>query len=123
MTGEPAVEPTAYEASDPGEPLVGRDVVEAAVEDGSVTLIDTRSAAEYDAAHTPGAVQLGWEALVGDGSLKPESEIRAILDDRDIDPDGDLTIGYEDHRENYAGTDREPRPHNPVRAYQYERWC
>ncbi len=42
---------------------------------------------------------------------------------RALDPDGDLTIGYEQHRDAYDGTSREPQPHNPARAYQYERWC
>jgi len=43
--------------------------------------------------------------------------------ERTYDPDGDLTIGYEEHRRDYDDTDREPQPHNPARAYQYERWC
>ena len=42
---------------------------------------------------------------------------------RDLDPDGDLSIGYEEHRDNYDGTERQPEPHNPARTYQYERWC
>lgn len=42
---------------------------------------------------------------------------------RDLDPDGDLSIGYEQHREHYDGTGRELQDHNPARAYQYERWC
>lgn len=42
---------------------------------------------------------------------------------REYDSTGDLSIGYEEHRQNYDGTDRKPQPHNPARAYQYERWC
>lgn len=43
--------------------------------------------------------------------------------ERDLDPEGALTIGYEQHRELYDNTDRAPEAHNPARAYQYERWC
>jgi coenzyme F420 hydrogenase subunit beta len=42
---------------------------------------------------------------------------------RPLDSDGALTIGYEEHRDAYDGTDRAPEPHNPARVYQYERWC
>ena len=42
---------------------------------------------------------------------------------RDLDPDGNLTISYSDHREVYDGTDREPKPLNPARVHQYEEWC
>ncbi|MXR50683.1 4Fe-4S dicluster domain-containing protein [Halovenus sp. WSH3] len=42
---------------------------------------------------------------------------------REFDPEGDLSIGYEQHRERYDDTDRAPQSHNPARAYQYERWC
>lgn len=42
---------------------------------------------------------------------------------RAYDPEGPLSLEYGRHRDAYDGTDREPRPHNPARAYQYERWC
>ncbi|MEF8781927.1 MAG: Coenzyme F420 hydrogenase/dehydrogenase, beta subunit C-terminal domain [Haloarculaceae archaeon] len=51
-----------------------------------------------------------------------ERRAREILP-RGFDPEGELTIGYRQHRRHYDGTDREPRPHNPARVYQYERWC
>lgn len=42
---------------------------------------------------------------------------------RELDPEGSLSISYEAHREAYDDTDREPRPLNPARVYQYEESC
>lgn len=39
-----------------------------------------------------------------------------------FDPDGDIGITYERHREAYDGTDRESAPLNPARVHQYEEW-
>jgi coenzyme F420 hydrogenase subunit beta len=42
---------------------------------------------------------------------------------RDFDPEGDVSITYEEHREAYDDTERAPQPLNPARVYQYEEWC
>ena len=42
---------------------------------------------------------------------------------RELDAEADLTISYDEHREVYDGTDREPEPLNPARVHQYEEWC
>ena len=42
---------------------------------------------------------------------------------REYDPDGSLGISLTAHREAYEDTDRAPRPLNPARVHQYERWC
>ncbi|ADB61905.1 coenzyme F420 hydrogenase/dehydrogenase beta subunit domain protein [Haloterrigena turkmenica DSM 5511] len=42
---------------------------------------------------------------------------------REYDPEGSVGISYEEHREAYDGTDREPKPLNPARVHQYEEWC
>ena len=42
---------------------------------------------------------------------------------REFDPEGPVGITYEEHREAYDGTDREPEPLNPARVHQYEEWC
>ncbi|WP_339102534.1 Coenzyme F420 hydrogenase/dehydrogenase, beta subunit C-terminal domain [Haloterrigena salinisoli] len=42
---------------------------------------------------------------------------------REYDPEESIGITYEDHREAYDGTDREPQPLNPARVHQYEEWC
>jgi ferredoxin-nitrite reductase len=90
--GAAAVAATNYQATEPGDPIVGRETVEAAVDDDAVTLVDTRSAAEYDAAHIPGAVHLGWEDLVEDGSLKPENDIESIFEDRGLVPEKQIVL-------------------------------
>ncbi|WP_336328353.1 rhodanese-like domain-containing protein [Halovenus sp. HT40] len=92
-TGPVEVDGSAdYDADEPGSPVVGRERVEAAVEDDESVLVDTRSAAEYDSAHIPGAVQLGWEDLVSDGSLKDREEIERILADRGLDSDREIVL-------------------------------
>jgi len=86
----PTVDPATYEVREPEEtPLVGIDAVAAAVDDPGTVIVDTREDWEYDEGHIPGAVRLDWRALVDDETrgLKPESELRAILAERGIDPD------------------------------------
>ncbi|MFT4945888.1 MAG: ferredoxin-nitrite reductase, partial [Natronomonas sp.] len=81
-----------YDAGEPGPPVVGRERVEQAVADDETVLVDTRSAAEYDSAHIPGAVQLGWEDLAAGGSLKDRGEIERILADRGLSPDREIVL-------------------------------
>ncbi|MXR50684.1 ferredoxin--nitrite reductase [Halovenus sp. WSH3] len=85
-------EAASYDADEPGSPVVGRERVETAVDEDETVLVDTRSAAEYDSAHIPGAVQLGWEDLVADGSLKDREEIRRMLADRGLDADREIVL-------------------------------
>lgn len=42
---------------------------------------------------------------------------------REYDPEATIGISYDEHREQYDGTDREPQPLNPARVHQYEEWC
>lgn len=90
-TTEPTPEPVDYET--PGlvddAPIIGTDAVEAAIEAGDSTLIDTREADEYKAGHLPGAIRLDWMELVDEDTrgVKPESEIESKLTDRGIDTD------------------------------------
>ncbi|NGM68194.1 4Fe-4S dicluster domain-containing protein [Natronolimnobius sp. AArcel1] len=42
---------------------------------------------------------------------------------RAYDPAGSVGISYDEHREVYDETDREPQPLNPARVHQYEEWC
>ncbi|RKD88050.1 Coenzyme F420 hydrogenase/dehydrogenase, beta subunit C-terminal domain [Halopiger aswanensis] len=51
-----------------------------------------------------------------------ERRAKSILP-RGFDPEGEIGIAYEHHREVYDGTDREPQPLNPARVHQYEEWC
>ena len=86
-------EPTAYESDPNAEtPLVGFETVTEllpAVAAGEVTLVDTREAWEFEEGHLPGAVQLDWRELVDDETrgLRPEPELRELLEARGIGPD------------------------------------
>jgi len=92
----PEVEATCYES--PGladdAPIVGTDAVEAAIESGDTTLIDTREAWEFEEGHLPGAIRLDWMELVDEATrgVKSESEIETILTDRGIDTDRERQI-------------------------------
>ncbi|RKD88051.1 rhodanese-like domain-containing protein [Halopiger aswanensis] len=90
---EPALESTDYEAELAGDaPLIDREGVEAAV-DGDAVVVDTRTVAEYDQSHIPGAVQLGWEDLLeGSGRLKSEAELETLLADRGITRDERIVL-------------------------------
>ena len=89
-TEEADVEPTAYAIERPSDtPLVDADAVAAAAEDPDAVVVDTREADEFAAGHVPGAVRLDWRELVDEETrgLKPEADLRAILEDRGITPD------------------------------------
>lgn len=92
-TGRSSREPVAYEPSPPeAPPIASRDAAEAAAADDTV-LVDTRSSAEYDEAHIPGAVQLSWESLVGpDRRLRPVEEVEAELRERDLTRESEVVL-------------------------------
>lgn len=76
---------TTYEAAAIDDDLVfDRNAVEAAV-DGHALLIDTRTPAEYEQSHIPGAVQLSWEDLLTNGRLQPAEELDELLEMKGID--------------------------------------
>ncbi|MGM0605171.1 MAG: sulfurtransferase [Halobacteriota archaeon] len=89
---EPTIEPTDYVA-DPLEPtespIVGTDDVRARLEDGDVTIVDTREAWEYEEGHLPGAVRLDWMELVDPDTrgVKAEPAIESILRERGVETD------------------------------------
>jgi len=82
----PDVEPTAYDAAfDADGPLIDLPAMETAV-DSDAVIVDTREEWEFEEGHIPGAIRLDWRELVDDDSrgLKPESELRTILEERGI---------------------------------------
>ena len=85
--------PTEYESDPDAEtPLLSFGTVQdllPAAEAGDVTLVDTREDWEFAEEHLPGAVQLDWREMVDDESrgLKPDRELREILEDRGITPE------------------------------------
>ena len=88
-TDAPDVEATTYEVERPAEtPLVDAEAVATAVEDPDTVVVDTREDWEFAEGHIPGAVRLDWRAVVDDGSrgLKPEADVRSLLEARGIGP-------------------------------------
>ncbi|MUV86389.1 sulfurtransferase [Natronomonas sp. CBA1123] len=86
----PPTEPADYEVSFRTDgPLVGIEFVEAAIDDPDTVIVDTREEWEYEEGHIPGAVRLDWRELVDDDTrgLHSESEIRRLLEERDITPE------------------------------------
>jgi thiosulfate/3-mercaptopyruvate sulfurtransferase len=86
----PPTESADYEASFRTDgPLVGIEFVEAAIDDPDTVIVDTREEWEYEEGHIPGAVRLDWRELVDDDTrgLHSESEIRRLLEERDITPE------------------------------------
>lgn len=75
-------------------PLIDRDVVEGAREDPGVVIVDTREEWEYEEGHIPGAVRLDWRELVDTDArtIRPESELRALLEERGIVPENRIIL-------------------------------
>lgn len=91
-TEPPVVEARCYDVTGPGPMVVDRAAVERAA-DGDAVIVDTRTPAEYNQSHIPGAVQLGWEELLDDGRLRPEDEIEKLLTQKGIER-GDRVVLY-----------------------------
>ncbi|MFD1647090.1 sulfurtransferase [Haloarchaeobius litoreus] len=88
-SGSPNVEETEYEGRfDDDWPLVDAEDVLAALDTDAV-LVDTREDWEYEEGHIPGAQLLDWREFVDEETrgLKPEAELRELLESRGITPD------------------------------------
>ncbi|MFW6320990.1 MAG: sulfurtransferase [Halohasta sp.] len=87
----PDIEPVDYESEGIADdaPIVDREAVEAAIDAGETTLIDTREAWEFQEGHLPGAVRLDWMELVDEETrgVKSAAEIESLLADRGIEVD------------------------------------
>jgi thiosulfate/3-mercaptopyruvate sulfurtransferase len=94
-TEAPEPEPADYPARfrDDG-PLIDRDGIEAAVDGGDAVIVDTREEWEYEEGHIPGAVRLDWRELVDTDArtVRSESELRALLEERGIVPDRRIVL-------------------------------
>ncbi|WP_089766075.1 sulfurtransferase [Halobellus clavatus] len=85
----PARATTDYVVREPAHsPLVEYETVAEALDDDGTVIVDTREPREYDEGHLPDAVNVDWRDLVDDETrgLKPEAELRSILDDAGITP-------------------------------------
>ncbi|WP_458185971.1 sulfurtransferase [Haladaptatus sp. NG-WS-4] len=95
-TNAPDPEPTAYHVREPDDsPLVGREAVQAAIDDPDSVLVDTRAPEEFAKGHLPGAVNVDWLDLVDDETrgLKSSDELRSVLESSGVTPD-DRVILY-----------------------------
>lgn len=93
--------------------------------DGTTTLLVRTDAgqAAIDAARDELVLEEleGTDAIAGFDAWNRREASAALP--RELDPDGDLSITYAEHRDAYDGTDREPQALNPARVHQYEEWC
>jgi thiosulfate/3-mercaptopyruvate sulfurtransferase len=109
-TDQPTPTRTAYRLTSPRPEIrADLDAVLAAIDEPSVTILDVRSAAEYDgerfwpsggfepagrAGHVPGAVRLPIESVVhDDGTFRPLPQVRRAVDALGI-PDDHVIITY-----------------------------
>jgi thiosulfate/3-mercaptopyruvate sulfurtransferase len=91
----PDVTETTYPASFRSDgPLIDRAAIEAAVEESGTVIVDTREEWEYEEGHIPGAVRLDWRELVDTDArtIRPESELRSLLETRGITPDHRIVL-------------------------------
>jgi thiosulfate/3-mercaptopyruvate sulfurtransferase len=100
--------PTQYQAHMDSTPVAQKDFILAHLDDPQTALLDSRSVEEYTgekkfaerAGHIPGAVNMDW-FMVMDRSrnmrLKPEGELRALLEERGITPDKTVVTYCQSH--------------------------
>jgi len=95
-TESPTVEPVTHtiDGLTATAPIVDRAAVEAAIDDETVTLLDTRDEAEYEEQHIPGAIRIDWREFVDDESrgVRSAAESESLLTDRGINTDRDQRI-------------------------------
>jgi len=87
----PAVDPTEYESKEmvADAPIVDREAVEDAIENGDTTLIDTREQWEYEEGHLPGEIRVDWMELVDEETrgVKSSAKIESLFTERGIETD------------------------------------
>lgn len=107
-SGDPAVEPSRYRAVPTREAVAEIACVQARIGDPEVVFLDARSPAEYAGrdrralrgGHIPGAVNLHWidtMDVARQRRLRPEPELRALLQARGITPDKEVIAYCQTH--------------------------
>ncbi len=94
-TDLPEVRTTTYPAAFRSDgPLIDRAAIESAMEDSEAIIVDTREDWEYDEGHIPGSLRLDWRELVDPDArtIRPETAIRALLEERGITPDRRIVL-------------------------------
>ena len=107
-TRAPALAPSRYRAVPTGEAVAETACVQARIGDPGVVLLDARSPAEYAGrdrralrgGHIPGAVNLHWidtMDMARQRRLRPEPELREMLEARRITPDKEVIAYCQTH--------------------------
>jgi len=100
--------PSQYQVSINPEPIADQAYILQNLESDSVALIDARSAPEYQglkkfaarAGHIPGAINLDWISFIDQNNnarLKPEAELRSLLEDLGLTPDKTIVTYCQSH--------------------------
>ncbi len=101
--------PGAYEVARQADAVADKAYVLAHLEDAGVVLLDTRSPADFSGiarraargGHIPGAVNMDWILAMeqtGAPRLKPEGELREMLEELGITPDKEVITYCQTHR-------------------------
>ena len=80
---KPAITPSAFTPITRSEHAAGADWIAARLANGSVRLLDCRTADEYAEGHIPGAMNRNWEETLALGAyrgFRPAAELRAEFD-------------------------------------------
>ena len=101
--------PGAYEVERHSDAVADKAYVLAHMEDSGVVLLDTRSPAEFSGidrraargGHIPGAVNMDWTLAMDEAGaprLKPEDELREMLEELGVTPDKEVITYCQTHR-------------------------
>ncbi|NIR31046.1 MAG: sulfurtransferase [Gammaproteobacteria bacterium] len=109
VSNEPVVaEASDYVASIGREHQADKDYILARLEDPDMVLVDTRTPEEYrgervlarHGGHIPGAVNMDWMQAMDQSRnlrLKPDAELRSLLDQRGVTPDKEIVTYCQTH--------------------------
>lgn len=107
-TGPVTPKPSDYRVAIGGEAIAGKEHILAHLKDPKVVVLDARSPAEYAGediraargGHIPGAVNLDWTLTMDRARslrIKPEGELRAMLDKLGVTPDKEVITHCQTH--------------------------
>lgn len=102
----PPITASDYRVTQTGAATVDMAYLLEHLNDPAIALLDTRSPAEYQGideraergGHIPGAVNMDWVLALGsDQRVKPEEELRALLEQLGITPDKEIIVYCQTH--------------------------
>lgn len=107
-TGTVAPAPGNFRATGPTSALADKAYILAHLDDPDVVLLDARTPAEFAGedvraargGHIPGAVNMDWMLAIDPARepwLKPEAELRRMLEERGVTPDKEVVVYCQTH--------------------------